>query len=49
MENKKKQLDKIMSDFYKRFNVLKEEYEDLVNELVRRLAEKRLEQLKKKM
>ncbi|MEA3272163.1 MAG: hypothetical protein U9P90_00670 [Patescibacteria group bacterium] len=47
MKNKQQQLDKIMRDFYAELGKYEMEYEELTNELIKRLAERRLQELKK--
>lgn len=47
LDSKKKQLDKIVKDFYKEFDKLEGEYQDLVNELIKRISERKLREIKK--
>lgn len=45
-EKIKKQLDKIMGDFYAQLGKYEMEYQNLINELIKRLSERRLRELK---
>lgn len=47
IDKRLKELEKIMSDYYRRLGKYELEYQDLVNELVKKMAEKKLEDIKK--
>lgn len=47
IDNRLKELEKIMSDYYRQLGKYELEYQDLVNELVKKMAEKKLEDIKK--
>lgn len=48
--NKKEQeLKKVLNSFYKEVDKLEEEYNELVNELIKRISERRLREIKKEL
>jgi hypothetical protein len=47
IDKRLKELEKIMSDYYRKLGKYELEYQGLVNELVKKMAEKKLEDIKK--
>jgi len=47
IDKRLKELERIMSDYYRKLGKYELEYQNLVNELVKKMAEKKLEDIKK--